>query len=135
MAHRSDDLRHVGLEGRVIDRVHAHADTRRNRASEIQTLHQFGDELGMLGLGADSGTVLAVQRHVEDAGAEPLGKLGLQLQALAHARLDTAVMVTDRQRERASLGPQQYRARMLAHLQLLPVRPGGRRQLARRSVP
>ena len=66
----------------------------------------------MLGLAADRGAVLAVERDVEHAGAEFLGHLGLQRQALAHPRLDAAVVVADRQRDGAGLGAEEDLARM-----------------------
>ena len=46
---------------------------------------------GVLDLAADRCTILVVERHVED-GAE----LGLQRQGLAHALLDTGIVVADR---------------------------------------
>ncbi len=56
-------------------------------------LHQLGDEVGVLHLAAHRRAVLAVQRDVEHRA-----QLGLQGQALAHARLDARVVVADRQR-------------------------------------
>jgi hypothetical protein len=50
----------------------------------------------MLCLAAHGGTVFTIQGHIKDAGAKLLRHLSLQLQAFAHPRFDTAVMVTDR---------------------------------------
>ncbi|GAB3470340.1 hypothetical protein GCM10011496_03330 [Polaromonas eurypsychrophila] len=58
----------------------------------------------MLGFAADRRAILAVQRHVEHAGAEFFDHFSLQLQAFAHPCLDAAVVVTDRQKTCCSLG-------------------------------
>ena len=84
------DLQQIG-KARVLNRQHAHADAAEavGRAGQ-----QRRDQVRMLDLAPDRGTVLGVERDVED-GPE----LGLQLQALPHPRLDAAVMVTDGQRD------------------------------------
>src|SRR5665647_1331348 len=66
----------------------------------------------MLVLAAHRGAVLAVERHVEDAGAELLAHLRLQLQALAHPRLDPAVVVAHREKPGGGLGAEQNCSRM-----------------------
>ncbi len=73
---------------------------------------QFGDQRGMLGLAAHRGAVFAVERDVEHAGAELLGHLGLQRQALAHARFDAAVVVAHRQHDGTGLRAEQHVAWM-----------------------
>ena len=56
----------------------------------------------MLGFAAHRRAVFAVERHVEDRA-----ELGLQRQALGHARLDAGVVVADRQRVRCLAGVEQ----------------------------
>ena len=70
---------------------------------------------GVVGLAAYGGAIFAVERHVEDAGAEFFDHFSLQLQAFAHARLNTAVVVTHRQHYAAGLCTQQGFARMNGH--------------------
>ena len=67
----------------------------------------------MLGLAPDGGAVLAVERDVENAGAELLAHLRLQRQALAHPRLDAAVMVANGQEARLRLGAEKHFSRVL----------------------
>ncbi len=97
------DVRDVGLEGRVIDRMHAHRDARADRRGQ----REFGDQRGVLGLATHRGTVLAVEGDVEHTGTEFGGELGLQRQAFAHARLDAAVVVAHGQDHRTGLGTEQ----------------------------
>jgi hypothetical protein len=52
--------------------------------------HQLGDELRLLGLAADRRPVLQVERDVEQ---RVVGHRALQLEGLAHARLDAGVVV------------------------------------------
>src|SRR3569832_740253 len=56
---------------------------------------------------ADGRAVLAVERDVEHARTELVDHVLLQLQALAHARLDAAVVVAHRQRNGAGLRAEQ----------------------------
>ena len=73
-------------------------------AIEFVSVFLVSGALGrMLGLAAHRGTVLAIEADIEHAGAELLRHLGLQLQALAHARFHAAVVVTHRQSMHASL--------------------------------
>ena len=98
------NLAQIGLERRVIDRVHAHRHAGRGCGGQ----RQFGHQRRVLGFAAHRGAVFAVQRHIEHAGAELLGHLGLQLQAFAHARLDAAVVVAHRQHHGAGLRALQH---------------------------
>ena len=123
--------------------------------SALANASQRHDQRGMLGLAADRRAVLAIERHVEDAGAELLAHLRLQLQALAHPRLDAAVVVAHRQKA-ARLGAEKDCSRMhgpaaaaaalpLAGIErpwrpcvsctALSLRAGGRRRPARPAVP
>ncbi len=74
--------------------------------------HQRRHQRCMVGLAAYRRAVLAVQRHIKHAGAELLAHLGLQLQAFAHPCLDTAVVVTDRQKTCCGLGAKEDVARV-----------------------
>ena len=99
---------HVALERRMVDRMNAHP-----HPCAVGRGHgKLGHEQRVLGLAADRRTVFAVQRDVEHAGAELLGHLGLQLQALAHARLDAAVVVAHRQQAGGGLGAKEDVTRM-----------------------
>jgi hypothetical protein len=66
----------------------------------------------VFGFATDWGAIFAVQGDIEDAGTELLRHLGLQLQAFAHPRFDTAVVVTNRQQNATGLRTQQNVARM-----------------------
>ena len=99
----------VLLEGVMPDRVDAHRHARLV-AGQRSERHDQGRVLGFT---ADGRAVFAVQRHVEDAGAELLGHLGLQLQALAHPRLDAAVMVANGQGTGLCLRAEEDFTRML----------------------
>jgi hypothetical protein len=93
-ARRQHDGHHVG-EARVVHRQHAHA----HAAEAVERIgQQPGDQVRLLDLAAHGRAVLVVQRDVEHRA-----QLGLQLQALAHARLDAAVVVADRQRRHGTL--------------------------------
>ena len=94
---------HVVRKRRMVDGVHA----RCHAGPGGCLLRQLHDERGMRALLADRGTVLAVKRDVEHAVAEFRRQLGLQLQALAHARLDAAVVVAHRQGTGHGLGAEQ----------------------------
>jgi hypothetical protein len=76
---------------------------------------QFGDQCSVFGFATDRCAIFAIQGDIKNAGAELLRHLGLQLQAFAHPRFDTAVMVTNRQLDASGLCSQQNVARM-AHL-------------------
>ena len=95
---------HVAVKGRMVDRVHAHADAHAGPGGQ----REFGDERGMLRLAAHGGAVFAIEGDVEHAGAELLGHLGLEREALLHARLDAAVVVAHGQRHGAGLRAQQH---------------------------
>ncbi|GLS13716.1 hypothetical protein GCM10007935_11460 [Hydrogenophaga electricum] len=69
----------------------------------------------MFGLTPYRRPVFAIQRDIEDASAELGTQLGLQLQAFLHPRLDTAVVVADRQCKRTGLGPSKNVARVRFH--------------------
>jgi len=99
---------HVGLETGVIDRVHTHAHT----GIGCSTQRQLGDQRGMLCLATHRGTVFAIEGHIKDAGSKLLRHFSLQLQAFAHPRVDTAVMVANRQLDASGLRTQQDVARM-----------------------
>ncbi len=98
-----DDALDVGPEGRVPHRVHPHPHARRHRRRQIEALQQLDHQGRVLGLAAYRGAVFAVERDVEHAAAVALAVLGLQRQALAHARRHAAVMVTHRQQALAGL--------------------------------
>ena len=78
----------------------------------IRDRGQFGDQCSVFGFATDWRAIFAVQGDIKNAGAEFLRHLGLQLQAFAHPRFDTAVMVTNRQRHATGLRTQQNVARM-----------------------
>jgi hypothetical protein len=88
--------------------MHAHADAHAGLGGQ----RQFGDERGMVGLAAHGSAVFAVEGDVEHAGAELLGHLGLEREALLHARFDAAVVVAHGQRHGASLRAEQHFTRM-----------------------
>jgi hypothetical protein len=92
----------------MVDRVHAHADAHAGPGGQ----RQLGDERGMFGLAAHGSAVFAVEGDVEHAGAELLGHLGLEREALLHARLDAAVVVAHGQRHGAGLRAEQHFTRM-----------------------
>ena len=75
-------------ETQVIYRVNAgtHAGVPVERRQQ-----HLGHAVGMFGLAADGGAVFSVECHIE---YRP--EFALQLQALAHARLDAAVVVAHR---------------------------------------
>jgi hypothetical protein len=104
LAEAARDGDHVAREGRVVDRVHAHADAHAGPGGQ----RQLGDQRRMLGLAAHRGAVLAVEGDVEHAGAELLGHLGLEREALLHARLDAAVVIAHRQADGAGLRAEQH---------------------------
>jgi hypothetical protein len=87
-------VRH-GLELRVAKRQQPHADAAKAVERAAQ---QRGDELRVLHLAAHRGAVFVVQRYVEHRA-----QLGLQLQALAHARLHAGVVVARRQQRRGGV--------------------------------
>jgi len=64
-----------------------------NGPSSVQC--QLGDQRGMLCLAAHGGTVFTIEGHIKDAGSKLLRHLSLQLQAFAHPRFDTAVVVAN----------------------------------------
>src|SRR6185369_8116983 len=72
-------------------------------------------------------SVLAIERDVEDAGAELLVHLPLQLQAPAHPRLDTAVVVANRQQTGLRLCAKEHFSRVL-HCRSVAIRAGGLRR-------
>ena len=84
---------HVVGERRVVHGMHPGRDARAGG----RITRQGGDQFGMGALLAHRSAVFAVQRDVEHAVAEFGSHLGLQGQALAHAGLDAAVVVADRQ--------------------------------------
>ncbi|MNT08458.1 hypothetical protein D3C72_1432010 [compost metagenome] len=104
MAGTSGDGDHVAGKGRVVDRMHAHADAHAGLGGQ----RELGDERGMLGLAADRGAVFAVEGDVEHAGAELLRHLGLEREALLHAGFDAAVVVAHRQGHGAGLCAEQH---------------------------
>jgi len=103
---------------RVVYRMQARTDTAAQAVcyqirSFLRRLASAATICGMIELSTDGRTVFAVQRHVEHAGAELLGHVRLQLQALDHARFDAAVMVTHRQHTGSALRTEKDVARML----------------------
>jgi hypothetical protein len=58
-----------------------------------EAAHQLGALAGMFGFTAHGRAIFAIERGIKHAGAKLLGHLRLQLQAFAHAHLDTAVVV------------------------------------------
>jgi hypothetical protein len=120
LTHLPRNRRNVLGKSRMVDRMHPHRHARLGRRGLDQRHHQRG----VLGFGTGGRAVLAIERDVEHAGAELFGHLGLQLQALAHARLDAAVVVAHRQRHRAGLGVGEHLAGMAAHA-CVRLRRGG----------
>src|SRR3989344_2519999 len=100
--------------------------TRGHGAPGCSPQGQPGPQPGVAGFKAGGGAVFAIEGDIKDAGTELLRHLGLQLQALAHARFDAAVVVTDRQEACLRLGAQQHIAWM-GWRSALPLRgdPGG----------
>jgi len=66
----------------------------------------------VLGLGTHGSAVFAIERDVKNARTEFVIQLTLQREAFAHPRLDTAVMVANRQETGLRLGAKKYVARM-----------------------
>ena len=91
----------------VVDRGQARADA---VEAVVRTGQQLGDQLRVLGLAADRGAVLRVERDVEHRA-----EFGLQFQALAHARLDAGVVVAHRQGRQRLAGAEEGSAGMDAH--------------------
>jgi hypothetical protein len=98
----------VTSESRVVDRMDPRADAHAWSGGE----RKFGDQCRMFRFAAHGRAVLAIERDVEDAGTKFRDHLGLQCEALAHARFDPAVVIADRQHDRAGLGAKQNLARM-----------------------
>ncbi len=89
----TDDAGDVGFKSRVVQRVHANRHPRFGSRSQQQRHHQGG----VVNLTAHRRAIFTVQRHVKNAGAKLRMHVGLQLQTFAHARLDAAVVIADRQ--------------------------------------
>jgi len=124
---------HVGVKTGVINSMNAHSDAGIGCCSR-RAQCQFGDQCCMFGFATDRRTVFAIQGDVKDASAELLGHFRLQLQAFAHPRFHSAVVVTHRQLNATGLRPQQNFARMGHSVSLLRIRSSEQRQLARRST-
>ena len=103
--HNGGDVR---LKSRMIDRVDAHS----NAGIGGRSQQELCDQRGMFCLTAHGRAVFTIEGYIKDTGAELLRHIGLQLQALAHARLHPTVVITDRQRHGPGLGPHQYIAWM-----------------------
>ena len=106
----ADDDVQVLREAGVVHGMHAcsHAGAGRGIA------RQRGHQARMGRLLAHGGAVLAVQRDIEHAGAELIHHLGLQLQALAHARFHAAVVIADGQVQGTALRIEQHLGRVCA---------------------
>ena len=103
MAGLAGDRGDVAFEGRMVHRMHPHRDARIGPGTQCQR----DDERRMFRFAPHRRAVFAIERDVEHAGAELLRHLLLQLQALAHARLDAAVVVAHRQHAGARLGAEE----------------------------
>ena len=99
----TDERVELLLEGRMVHGMHPRADP---AVAVLGRHHELCDEVRMLGLAADGRAVLAVERHVEDRPP-----LGLQREALVHARLDAGVVVAHGQRRQRLAGVEQRVAR------------------------
>ena len=108
------DVAHVGFKTGVVHRVDPHRNARIG-ASGFCGQCQFGHQRCMLGFATDWRAVFAIQGDIKNASAELLHHFCLQLQAFAHPRLHSAVVVTHRQLHAGGLCSQQNVARM-AHL-------------------
>ena len=113
MACFANDACNVCMKSRVINRVHSHRDSRIRVCAQCQFRHQCC----VLGFAADGRAVFAIQGDIEHAHAKLLLHLSLQLQAFAHARFDTAVVIANRQHHRTRLCALQHIARMLGGLE------------------
>ena len=76
--------------------------------------------LRMIALATHRGAIFAVKRNIKNASAEFSRHLGLELQALAHPLLDAAVVITDRQKRRRSLGTEKDFAWMFHEMLVTP---------------
>lgn len=65
----------------------------------------------MVNLASNRRTILAVKGHIKYASPKLFSHLSLQLQAFNHPRLDTAVVVADRQHARCTLRAEKNFAR------------------------
>ena len=92
------------VEGLVVDRRQPRTDP---SEAVVRADQQLGDQLRMLGFAADRRAVLGVERDVEHRP-----ELGLQLQALAHARLDAGIVIADRQCRARLAGAEQREPRV-----------------------
>jgi hypothetical protein len=88
-------------------------DTHSHTGIRCSAKRQLGDQGSVFGFTAHGGAIFAVEGHIKNADSELLGHLSLQLQAFAHPRFDTAVMVTNRQQNACGLRTQQDVARMV----------------------
>ena len=102
----ADDGRDVGGERGVVDRMDARADA---AEAVLCRLQRLGDEVRMLGLGADRRAVFAIERHVEHRA-----ELALQREALLHQRFDAGVVVARRQRRGRLAGVEEHVPRRTA---------------------
>ena len=131
------DGHYVTRKRRMIDRMHAHTDTRSGLCGE----RKFGHQHRVLCFTADRRAIFAIERHIENAGAELLSHVGLKREAFSHAGLHAAVVIADRQHDGASLRTQQHLAGMGCRHALHrsssivdAIRAGGQRRLVRRST-
>ena len=112
----ADDGGNVRLKGRMVNRVHTRCHAGTGGCGQQQRNHQRG----VISLAAHGRAVFAVQRDVKHAGAELLAHLGLQLQAFAHARLNAAVVVANRQNAGCGLSAKKNVTRVLHGVRCQP---------------
>ena len=108
------DRGHIICKSGVIDRVYARCDTGLRRSVARELCYKSG----VGGFGPHGGAIFAIERDIENAGAKLLRHLGLQLQAFAHACLDAAVMIANRQKTGLRLRVEQHFTRMAANQSL-----------------
>ena len=78
----------------------------------MRTIGKRYNPICLINFTTNRSSVFTVQRHVKYANAELLRHVSLQLQALDHARLYTAVVVAHRQQARYPLCAHEYVTRM-----------------------
>ena len=78
----------------------------------MRSVDEGYDHICLIAFATNRSSVLAVQRHVKDANTELCSHISLKLQAFDHPRLNTAVVVANRQCASRALGAKKDFPRM-----------------------